>query len=594
MAPLDREGRFSPHLGRVRQSPARLRKRQTYLAQILHVRALNHSKARDVAAPAAPGGRLQGRGAGIGRLLKMRQSRHRPDVRRVVVKTHKLNPQAAGRQALLSHLRYIQRDGVSRNGAPGQLYGPDPDAADARAFVDRSAADRRQYRIVLAPDDGAEYSDLRSLTRRLMLQMERDLGTRLDWIAADHFDTGHPHSHILLRGRDDRGRALEIAGDYLNHGLRERAMELATLDLGPPENGHVAAARRREVLAERLTGIDLRLRREAGPDNIVRAIHADGMQQSLRAGRLHMLHQLGLAEPLGPATWRLRRDMAQTLQRMGERRIMMAILHRHLQARSPDRAISGYGILAAGATIDRALTGELIAHGRAAALAQRPYLILNTIDGRALYVDRAILPAGLTPGCILQVMPGGGPLSAAGAPQPAMARGAGRDLRITPLSPWPLARQIGFDGATWLDRLLLSGPPPALRQAGFGKAVIAALAARRQWLLQHGLASRQGANLVCPKDLLQQLQRREIARLSRALGLDYAGPPHGAALRGIYRGSVELAEGRYAVIANRRQFTLAPWQPVLERHRGALVIGSGHDGAAFAWRPDRSRVRGIG
>ncbi|MGY4626466.1 hypothetical protein [Bradyrhizobium sp. USDA 4486] len=36
------------------------------------------------------------------------------------------------------------------------------------------------------------------LVRGLMRQMEGDLGTRLDWVAADHFNTGHPHSHIVL------------------------------------------------------------------------------------------------------------------------------------------------------------------------------------------------------------------------------------------------------------------------------------------------------------------------------------------------------------------------------------------------------------
>src|SRR3546814_2124710 len=66
-----------------------------------------------------------------------------------------------------------------------------------------------------------------------MTQMEEDLGTKLDWVAVDHFNTGHPHSHVMLRGRDDRGDNLVIAREYISHGIRERAMRLATLDLGP-------------------------------------------------------------------------------------------------------------------------------------------------------------------------------------------------------------------------------------------------------------------------------------------------------------------------------------------------------------------------
>jgi hypothetical protein len=40
----------------------------------------------------------------------------------------------------------------------------------------------------------------------VMRQMEEDLGTGLDWVAVNHFNTGHPHSHVVIRGRDDLGK----------------------------------------------------------------------------------------------------------------------------------------------------------------------------------------------------------------------------------------------------------------------------------------------------------------------------------------------------------------------------------------------------
>jgi type IV secretory pathway VirD2 relaxase len=94
--------------------------------------------------------------------------------RRVVIKTRmaalKLGSQAAG-----AHLRYLVRDGVSRDGQPASLY-------------DR-AGDRRRFRFIVASEDVAALSDMRAFTRDLMGQMERDLGTRLDWVAVDHFNT---------------------------------------------------------------------------------------------------------------------------------------------------------------------------------------------------------------------------------------------------------------------------------------------------------------------------------------------------------------------------------------------------------------------
>ncbi|MBH9796816.1 relaxase/mobilization nuclease domain-containing protein, partial [Clostridioides difficile] len=74
---------------------------------------------------------------------------------------------------------------------------------------------------------------LKPFVRDLMRQVEADLGTRLDWVAADHFNTGHPHTHIVVRGADERGQDLVIARDYIAHGMRARASDLMTRELGP-------------------------------------------------------------------------------------------------------------------------------------------------------------------------------------------------------------------------------------------------------------------------------------------------------------------------------------------------------------------------
>ncbi|WP_164081518.1 relaxase/mobilization nuclease domain-containing protein, partial [Stenotrophomonas maltophilia] len=115
---------------------------------------------------------------------------------------------------LAKHLRYIERDGVGRDGEPGQAYGPQTDVADLDAFKERCADDRHHFRFILSPEDGAELEDLRTYTRHLMGRMEADLGTGLDWVAVNHWNTDNPHTHIVVRGRDDTGKDLIIAGDY--------------------------------------------------------------------------------------------------------------------------------------------------------------------------------------------------------------------------------------------------------------------------------------------------------------------------------------------------------------------------------------------
>src|SRR3546814_8743641 len=105
-------------------------------------------------------------------------------------------------------------------GGRGQLYGADSDTVDRAEWLERAKDDRHQFRFIVSPEDGADYEDLKPLTRRLMTRMEEDLGTKLDWVAVDHFNTGHPHTHIILRGRDEKGADLIIARDYISHGLR--------------------------------------------------------------------------------------------------------------------------------------------------------------------------------------------------------------------------------------------------------------------------------------------------------------------------------------------------------------------------------------
>jgi hypothetical protein len=108
--------------------------------------------------------------------------------RRVTVKVRIVKAQgtAGGVQA---HLRYLEREGVSRDGEPGRLYSTFTDEADRDAFIDRGLEDRHQFRIILSPEDGAAYEDLKPFTRDVMAQMEADLGTTLDWVAVDHYNT---------------------------------------------------------------------------------------------------------------------------------------------------------------------------------------------------------------------------------------------------------------------------------------------------------------------------------------------------------------------------------------------------------------------
>lgn len=164
-----------------------------------------------------------------------------------------------------------------------------------------------------------------------MERAEQDLGTKLDWVAIDHFNTGHPHSHVIVRGKDDLGKDLVIAREYLTQGFRERAAELVSIDLGPRTQAEILRSQLNEIGQERFTDLDRRLVKAMGEDGLVRAVHYDGVEQSLRAGRLQTLGRMGLAREVVPGAWKLDPQIEPTLRRMGETHDIIRTMQRAMR-----------------------------------------------------------------------------------------------------------------------------------------------------------------------------------------------------------------------------------------------------------------------
>ncbi|WP_419723023.1 relaxase/mobilization nuclease RlxS [Sphingobium aquiterrae] len=392
---------FKPRLGRQRQQGGKRARR--YLGRVVGA-AIRSAEKGSVRSRRFDGSRI-GRGASIGRLLSSRDRFGGMRARRAVVKTRLVRIGTKGMPAARAHLRYIERDGVTREGAPGELYSAERDTADGKAFLQRSDGDRHQFRFIVSAEDGGEYPDLKPFVRRLMTQMEADLGTRLDWVAVDHFNTAHPHTHIMLRGVDDTGQNLIIAREYIAHGIRERAGELVTLDLGPRTDQEIEARLRHDIGEERMTAIDRRLIRSMDADRTVTSADRDPFRQSLRAGRLQKLASMGIAENVGGGRWRLADDLEGTLRTLGERGDIIRTMQRELTARNLQRPWIGRSLFGAGESDPEPVVGRLISRGLADEHRDRHYLLVDGVDGHAHYIDigRGESVAPIPEGAIIRV-----------------------------------------------------------------------------------------------------------------------------------------------------------------------------------------------
>lgn len=650
---------FGPRLGRQRQQGGERARR--YLGRVLAaVNLARGSAAAPGLARGAFSGTRIGRGAGVGRMLASRGGHAASNGRRVIVKASIVKLAGKGVSAAAAHLRYLQRDGTTREGERGTLYGRDTDTVDGKAFGERGAGDRHQFRFIVSSEDGDQYDDLKPLTRRLMARMEEDLGTKLDWVAVDHFNTGHPHAHIVVRGKDGRGADLVIARDYLTTGIRERAAELVDLDLGPRTHREIQQSLRAEVEQERLTSIDRALLKGADAERVVATKGHDAFDQTLRAGRLAKLSRLGLAEPLGAGRFRLAPDLADTLRHLGERGDIIRTMQREFSRTAVARAPVDQVIYDPAAPDARPLVGRVLAHGLADEHADRHYLIVDGTDGRSHYVAigrSTETDVSLPQGAIVRIEPvrpavrevdhtiariaavNGGrydvhahlrhdPTATEAFAEThvrrleAMRRTGGiverepsgrwiiapdhldrveayeaarlrdRPVAISLLSAQPIERLVDADAATWIDRELVSGTPEPIRDAGFGHDLRDAQARRRQWLVAQGFAEEAGSGTTFPNGTIAALQRRELLRaageLSEELKMPFREAAEGARVEGVYRRSVDLVSGRFALIDRSRDFTLVPWRPVLEKQVGKSVSGLMR-GDGISWSIGRAR-----
>lgn len=346
-----------------------------------------------------------GRGAGAGRVLSSGPRVRGRTARRVVVKASIVKLGRKGLARATAHMRYLQRDGMTREGERGALYSEREDRANGKDFVARRAGDRHQFRFIVAPEDGSEYEDLKPLVRRFMAQAEQDLGTKLDWVAVDHFNTGHPHSHVIVRGKDDRGKDLIIAREYLTQGLRERAAELVNLDLGPRTEREILRSELRVVEQERLTGIDRRLIRSMDAEGLVDPRRGSWVEQDLRTARLRTLSGMGLASEQRDGRWKLDPELETTLREMGRRGDIVRTMNHALRVAMQPRAPQDQAIYDPDAPDAGPVVGRLVASGLADEHADRRFLIIDGVDGHTHYVDIGSGVSDARPGAIVQIEP---------------------------------------------------------------------------------------------------------------------------------------------------------------------------------------------
>ena len=238
-----------------------------------------------------------------------------------------------------AHGRYVARESATQGGKAAEAgFNATEQNLDIAATLDKwqGACDERLFKIIVSPEFG-DRLNLQQYARELMHRMEHDLAAQLEWVAAVHHNTEHPHVHIALRGVDKKRIPLRLPREYIRGGLRERAGEIATEALGYRSAADAHEAHRREALQTRYTPLDriLQLSNDGSSPHFVVIVNPEGesLSESARqlqkhiAARLMHLQKMGLAQPVGPHQWSVQagfEKVLRALQQSGDRQKMLA------------------------------------------------------------------------------------------------------------------------------------------------------------------------------------------------------------------------------------------------------------------------------
>ena len=604
--------------------------------------------------------------------------------RRVVVKARFVAHVAGQAKTLRAHVAYLGREGAARQNQPEvgdqrepsrsqersseqhidatigylsrerqggdeRFYDQSRNSLDARDATQGWHADKRHFRLIISAEDGTDLGELRPFIRETMARLERHVGTRLQWLAVDHWDTDNPHTHVLVRGIRADGKDLIIPGKVLSVAIREDAQEIATRILGPRPALELQRMRDRDIGARAFTRLDRELIALDGPGGLGSSFRHTDLPR-----RLDTLSGWGLAAVGPDGSWRLASDLPAQLSQMADSDEVARIVARQ------GRAFTGMPVLAADVT--RQESGRLVGLSHSDDGADNLIAIIENGRGELRYT-RFREPGALA---ILEDTPKGaliafepqeariGPSDEAVARVARLNRGLysadiharmeanvpdglvaanirrleamrraglisrGRDgifdiapdhldrvltyerarLVRAPMAPrvqsyMTLTNQIAATGPTHLDRAL-AGLEAAPDGAGhLAREFEAALRQRRLFLIEQGWMG--AADKRLSRQALEDMKAHELRTTAKVLAREVGMPVTlgSGTVSGVYTRRIDLAQGRVALIVGDRSSQLVPWRPALERFAGQNVIGV-QRGRSISWSLQRGRGLGLG
>jgi hypothetical protein len=287
-------------------------------------------------------------------------------MQRVSVKTYFFTPDR--REGYVS---YMGQEGKGEDGRSPELFTAEgKDREDA--LKTEYAQEERIYKIILSPENGGQL-DMKEFTRGFMKNLENSEGREFKWAAAVHYDTEHPHAHILIRGVDESGRDVSFSKDTVKYGMRGEASRLATMELGCRTPLEMQEQKEKDLRAERFTQYDKKIKEQCGEKNT-----ASPQDRDLKT-RLEYLSSIGLAEKNRDGSFTMDKRFDSKLKQLQRENDILKTVYGK-DAKVNDRDFSMYR---RGWTVD----GVIIRKGIENEVTEKPYALIQNAAGKKYYVS---------------------------------------------------------------------------------------------------------------------------------------------------------------------------------------------------------------
>lgn len=306
--------------------------------------------------------------------------------RKVIIKAKYVkNNGGSFKEKIRAHLSYIGRDHAGKDSTKPDLFSNEATQINIKNATEKFSQAEHNFRFIISPENGDKIN-LKEFSQTLVKNIETDLGVKLDWLAACHYDTNEPHVHLVISGKDKLGKKVLMSRDYISRGIRNRASQIVNKKLGIRSQQEVSKALEFDAVKNQKSILDVVIKNHI-KDELLDTSRLDlrsqpFLSQELIESRLAYLASKEMASYESGHTWRINPNYTAELQQLSRTSTMLE----HISG-GPKLSKENLKVISSKTLDDVAIKGYVVERGYIDESGNDQYLVIKTEAQTHFYVE---------------------------------------------------------------------------------------------------------------------------------------------------------------------------------------------------------------